>query len=31
MTDPAISWREISIARFDLKKSEQTAQVYENA
>jgi len=24
-------WRKIAIARFDLKKGEQTAQAYENA
>jgi hypothetical protein len=25
------SWRKIAIARFDLKKGEQTAQAYEDA
>jgi len=27
----ALSWREISIARFDLKKGEQAAQACANA
>jgi hypothetical protein len=28
---PFVNWRNIPIARFDLKKGEQTAQAYENA